>query len=268
MFPYLVAGAIILSLVATAALYVRGRVRFWLGHARRMCESGYLVPPSSCVARMAWRLLTPMIVYLFVGPIEVSGRENLKVPGRKIYVANHQFELDFAVVAAATRSACPYMASTGVLKPRLAALVAAWTGAVPVDVNQRDGGKKASDASVEALLRKKNGEFVIFPQGRLLDCIKLEDFKPGAARLQQEVFEQSGGEPVWLVPMYIGYRRDARYKPVSHYWLGSLRSKFGDVNYGVRVVIGRPLACHAARSEEFTTEFIYSSVKLLQLGGA
>jgi hypothetical protein len=96
-------------LVAATVVYARRRYHYWQGHARHMQKSGYLVPPASLTARLSHRLVTRALVYLGVGPIKVSGRRELMLPGRKIYVANHQFNLDFAVCSVAVRTCCPVM---------------------------------------------------------------------------------------------------------------------------------------------------------------
>lgn len=260
----LVAAQVVMLSSAVTVYCVHRRFQFWRRHAGHMQESGYLVPPSTVPARLAWRVLTRLAVYLVVGPIKVSGRNNLNVSGRKIYVPNHQFELDFAMTAVATRSACPIMTSAEVLKPPIAALLAAWTGAIPVNVHQEDGGQKALDASIQTLLRSPEAEFIVFPQGKLLDDLSLEDFKPGAARMQAEVARLTGGEPVFLIPVHIAYARNARFKPFSHLFLRKLRGAMGKVNYGGNVCIGRPIAFDPARSAEQTTALIYACLAWMQ----
>lgn len=260
----ILAAAAAVALPVVAGLYVRNRFLFWQEHASHMHESGYLVPPSTLPARITWRALTRLCVFLFVGPLKVVGTKNLKVNGRKIFAPNHQFEFDFAMTAAATRTACPIMTSAAVLKPKAASLIGAWTGSIPVDVEQESGGKKAYDASVQTLLRKRDAEFVIFPQGALLEQLKLGDFKPGVARMQEEVWQATSGEPVWIFPMYIAYVRDRQYKPLSHRVLGRLRRAFGKVNYGGLVCIGKPIAYDPARTAEETTALILAQIVYMQ----
>lgn len=265
MIPLTLAALTTAIAVAAVAIRIRSRFLFWLEHSRHMQESGYLVPPPSLTARLTYRLVTRAIVYLGVGPIKVTGRSHLRKPGRKIFVPNHQFNLDFAVASVATRTACPVMTKSAELKSPLLAFFGAWTGAaIPVNIKEGRGGQKSFASSCHHLERRYDSEFLIFPQGALFDDLKLSDFKPGAARMQKDVSDATFGEPVWLIPMYIEYRRDADSKPVSQLVFGKLRSLFGRVNYGVDVHIGDPIAYNPARSIDGTTAIIHSRIALLR----
>ncbi len=260
MFVISLAATVYTLAVVLLLRYCLKRFQFWQSHAAKMQASGYLTPPSSNLARHSWRFLSRLLAYLCVGPVKVTGRENLKVHGRKIFVANHQFPLDFALVTAATRTACPYMVKSSELKSGFFALLAAWTGAVPVNNSEEGGPRKAFDSSVKVLLRGKESGFMIFPQGALLEEIKLEDFKPGAARMQRVLFEKTEGEPVYIVPMHIRYLRDQVQKPFSHVFIGKLRGILGKVNYGGVVHIGTPIAFAETLSVEESTKRIYEAI--------
>jgi len=262
--PIILAAATWLLLVAATVVYARRRYHYWQGHARHMQKSGYLVPPASLTARLSHRLVTRALVYLGVGPIKVSGRRELMLPGRKIYVANHQFNLDFAVCSVAARTCCPVMTKSAELKPPPLALLSAWSGsAIPVNIMEAGGGQKAFDASVRHLQRRSDSEFLIFPQGALFDRLQLEDFKSGAARLQKAVADATDGEPVWLIPMYIEYQQTGS-RPISEFVFKKTRSIFGKVQYGATVRIGEPIAYNSARSIDGTTAIIYSRIANLQ----
>lgn len=224
-------------------LYAGYRVRFWLKEGRKMQESGHLAPAPSIFAKIFWATLTHVIGYLCVGPIKVIGRENLRVKGRKVFAPNHTFALDFDVVAVAIRRSCRYMTKTSELKG-LRGAFGAWTGAIPVNTKVPGGGEAALNSSIESLLEGTNNNFLIFPQGALKDNLKLErgDFRTGFARLARSAWEDSEGEPCYVIPMAVFYKRDPQMKPWSHLLLAPLRRAFGDTNYGAVVVIGQPIA--------------------------
>jgi 1-acyl-sn-glycerol-3-phosphate acyltransferase len=219
------------------------RLQFWLHQGQLMQQSGHLTPPPSIFARLFWRVATPLLVYLCIGPVTVIGRENLRVQGKRILVPNHTHAMDFALVSKALRGHCRYMVTTSEVHG-LRGAFAAWTGAIPVNTHFPQGGELALNASIQTLVDGDTETFLIFPQGRLLgqDQLNPADFKHGFARIARSVYEETDGEPAFVIPMALYYKRDASQAPWSHWLLARLRGAFGQTNYGAVVVVGEAIA--------------------------
>lgn len=249
------------------ALFVGWRVRFWLAEGRKMQESGHLAPAPSLAARLFWSILTHLIGYLMIGPIKVVGRHNLRRRGRLIFGPNHQFPLDFDLVAIATRRSFRYMTKTSELKG-LRGPFGAWTGAIPVNTKVPGGGEAALNASIEALIEGRNNCFLIFPQGKLLDTIERQDFRTGFARLAQATYEETDGECCFVYPMALIYLRDPRHKTLSHYVFGRLRRLFGPQNYGAIVIIGEGIPAQDLPADpERATDILCQRIQELHAQG-
>jgi hypothetical protein len=258
---------ILFLLVATGALAVFAwRVAFWVREGRRMQESGHLSPPPSILARLVFRMITPVLRFLTVGPVTTIGRKNLrKAKGRRVLIPNHTFQMDFSVVYAGVGSHFRYMTASSELKG-FQGFFGAWTGSIPVNTKVEHGGEKALNASIESLVENPKGRFLIFPQGKLLpqDKVQLEDFRTGAARLLQAVSDETDGEPVWAVPMGLYYVRDKSKMPFSHRLLWWARRVFGVTNYGAVVVIGEPMEAKTLPSDiHEATKVLYERVAAL-----
>jgi 1-acyl-sn-glycerol-3-phosphate acyltransferase len=250
-----------LAAVLLALLLVGLRVRFWLGEGRKMQQSGYLAPAPSIFAKLFWAIVTRLAGYLLVGPIKVIGRHNLRVKGRRIFAPNHSFQMDFGLVAVATRTSCRYMTLTNELKG-LRGAFGAWTGAIPVNPKVEGGGEAALNASIESLVEGPRNSFLIFPQGALLDTVKREDFKTGCARLSHAVYAETEGEPCYVIPMGLLYKRDPQDKPFSDKIFGKLRRVFGKPNYGAVIVIGEPIPVQDLPSDPAAaTDVIFERIR-------
>lgn len=257
---------IVMSLALLALVYVGLRAQFWLREGRSMKQSGYLTPAPSIFARAFFRVSTRILAYLGIGPIEVIGRENLKVRGRKIFAANHQFELDFAAILVAVRCHFRYMTKASELTG-LRAPFGAWTGSIPVDTSVPQGGENALNASVASMVEGEARRFLIFPQGRLVtdNVLQIEDMRTGAVRLTRHVYEETDEEPTFLIPMAIHYH-SRRKASVSHFFLAPLRRMFGVTRYGAVVVIGKPIpAADLSQNPAVANALLFERLRELSL---
>lgn len=253
---------IALVAVLIALLIVGLRVRFWLAEGRKMQESGYLPPAPSIFAKLFWAISTRVLGFLLVGPIRVIGRENLTVKGRKVFVPNHTYELDFDLVAVATRTSFRYMTSTAELRG-LRGAFGAWTGAIPVNTKVQGGGEAALNASVEAIQESYSNNFLIFPQAGLRDCLKRDEFKTGFARLAYSVYAETGA-PCFVIPMALLYLREPQHKTWSHLFFSRLRRLFGKTTYGAVVVIGEAISAQDLPEDpNAATDIVFERIRTL-----
>ncbi|MBX9721811.1 MAG: 1-acyl-sn-glycerol-3-phosphate acyltransferase, partial [Candidatus Obscuribacterales bacterium] len=121
------------------------------------------------------------------------------------------------------------------------------TGALAIDEESEKGRSSGFKAAVEAVARENGPRFtVVFAQGELVQSeeIKREGFKEGyfaLARIASKKLKQA----VYVQPMIIHYRRDARSATMFHRILRAFGSKhfrnfFGYANFGGIAIVGRP----------------------------
>lgn len=248
MFEHIFVIALSLVMVKVIAIWsIFRRASFWKTQGKLLSErSGHLTPYQPAIARLALGIVASVGFRLKIGKLKVYGRENTRAKGyRFIFAPNHQNELDSVLMAYLLRkrkyrfmiamdqvqgARAPWMAFIGGIsvvreKPRLA-----------VD---------ALNSAAEALGRERGSDFLIFPQGKLVETNQLrqEDFHTGPVHLGRKA-AAIAQENFALLPVLISYITDPREAG----WLARLlkffrydRSFYGTTVYGARVHFGKPM---------------------------
>jgi len=238
--PLLIVG----SLVLIAGIFAVVRFNYWKKAGANLQKSGYVPPTTPLLGRLAFRFITRLARFVMIGPVKVIGRKHSNYKGRLIVAANHQFQMDFAMVASAVPN-FHYMTAIEELQGARG-LVGAWTGAFGVD--RKAPGEAVIQASTTILKRQRRSRVLIFPQGKLVydNVIRPEDFKTGAVRILKHVASETPGEPAAILPMGVFYKRDPKHMTWGHKLARKLnlrwfRRAFGVTNYGGTVVVGEPI---------------------------
>lgn len=252
-------------------LYLRSRYRFWANEGRKLLEGGYLPPPPSLPARLFFKLVTRLFVFLVVGPVKVKGRRNARYNGRLVIGPNHTFAMDFAVVRTALPTHYVQIAKAAEVAG-VRAIFAAWVGTIAAKVEggaaQKPGqGAAVVKAAAEYLASGDRTRLLLFLQGKLVydNVLREADFRTGAVRSMKMAVELVGsGENMALLPMALHYKRDRKDATLLHRlviklaafipplrnfrrWVEVTKNEDGSktktvfTNYGASVVVGRPI---------------------------
>jgi len=254
------------SLLAAYTLYGVG---FWIYQGRKLQQTGYMPPPSSKYARGFYKRACRLLVWRYVGPVKVIGRENAIFDGRGLVLPNHQFKMDFAVVAKVLPFSYRAVAKSKELSSLVRGTLAAWTGTVGVQV---EGGKAQDgrsntviETSAKILTHSHGARLLLFAQGMLVwdNVLRPKDWRTGATRIDQAVLAEIAGDPFYNLPMAIHYKRDPKDATRLHRILNGIglksfrrcedyelitnedgtKTKKPRVytTYGATVVIGKPI---------------------------
>lgn len=137
--------------------------------------------PDALLETWPIRLVRYTLWFLFrlIFRLEFAGRENVPASGPCIIAPNHQTYLDPLFVGLGMKSLAHYMAWDRLFRMSLLGKVIAKLGAFPVDVLHAD--KSSYKRSLEIL--GAGGFLVVFPEGGRTKRGKLDEFKPGVARM-------------------------------------------------------------------------------------
>ena len=238
---------LILFLFALSA-YISYRIFFWINEGQKLQSTGYLPPAPSIFGRSLLRLISWIGCCLFVGPIKVVGEENISINERLVVISNHQFPLDFMVLACTLPFSFRHLAKAEEVRGWRASL-AAYTGNFAVDVENgkaKSGlGTLAVDACVRVLTHDTDNRLLIFPQGKIVAENKLtaDDFRTGVMRAAQVAMEKMPYSLFSIQPVAIQYQRD----PKQAAFISRLAAKLGlrnfdgVTNYGAVVTIGKQI---------------------------
>lgn len=267
--------AVIAALGALAVLFVGWRVRFWWIQGKKLQVTGHVPPPMTFLARGFHRFAARTLSFLFVGPIRVIGRENVKHPGRVLVLGNHQFELDFAVTATALQRTFRHLGTASEMKG-LRGMLAAWTGhyAVQSEAGKAKGagiGEVVVETTSNILAQTSSQWVLYYPQGKLVreNVLRQEDFRTGAARSLNRAAEKVEGQTLSVLPVAIHYDRDPRYASWFHRVVNACGlkgfRKFGKIrNFGATVVIGKPIAYSSLPADTHeATEVVRTTIQSL-----
>lgn len=277
----LIFGVILVTAAAAIA-----RFNFWKKEGAKLQQSGYLPPAPPLLGRLVFRFITRLARFVMIGPVKVIGRNNLNYKGRLIIAPNHQFEMDFAMVAAAVPD-FHYMTAIEELQG-IRGTLGAWTGAYGVD--RKQPGEAVIDASTQLLIRQPNSRVLIFPQGKLIaqwkwdkvtpdgkrtpdaklvhdSYLRPDDFKTGSVRILTKTKALIDGQPAAILPLGIFYKRDCKDATWFHRLLLRagfkwFRRAFGKSHYGGTIVIGEPIAVESLPSDpREATELVRTKIQ-------
>lgn len=116
------------------------------------------------------------------GKLTVDGQEHIDRSGQYLFVANHESNLDVAVMFLATRMPIRYLAKKELFKIPIFAQAMRGVGIVRTD---RQAGKTAHGAINEGIAdaKARGHSIIIFPEGTRADEGTLAPFKKGAFRI-------------------------------------------------------------------------------------
>lgn len=218
------------------------RWRALRGKLRLACRCGHLPPPPTEGAIRVMRIIARGLVWLQVGKIEVSGRENLECDSPKLIAPTHGHYLDPFVIALLLRDRPRCMAARGLLRfgGGLGALFLSPCGAFCVDL---DSGKGIPAFHSAIRVLSSGQTLVMFPEGWAHMDGVVGPFKRGAVSIARMAAARLG-RPLSIVPVYL------RYGAYPGRWINKLPPPLqylivflGLVCFrrGVRVVVGKPL---------------------------
>mgnify|MGYP001202445610 CR=1 FL=1 len=245
------------SIAALVALVLIWRFSFWYGEGRKLVRDGYLPPNPTFFGQLALRSISKLMCKLFVGPIKVIDRSNARFNGRLNILPNHQFPLDFMVVASALPYGYRHLGTVSEMKNPLRATLSAFAGFFAVNTEggkAQSGGQAVVEACGKCLGLHRKSRLLMFPQGKLVqdNVLRPEDFRTGAIRAMHAARDHFGcpTETLAVLPMAVHYKRDPKDADWFHKlvvalgWKSFRKFKYYDetaTNYGAVVVIGRPI---------------------------
>ncbi|MDX1986761.1 MAG: lysophospholipid acyltransferase family protein [Candidatus Obscuribacter sp.] len=215
------------------------KLKIWLARYRALverCSTPGIMPPNFPRLSFLFRLIARTWVWLQVGRVKVSGKENLLAgqSDRIILCPNHSSYFDALVVFATVPYTARYMAAYDQFQGLggLRALVMAASGAFPVD---RSKGGDVIGISISALTAEH--ALVIFPEGKINSDGSLSIFKTGPFRIAMGVRESLlDSNTVYVVPMQICYA--VRHQASAQGGYGRMGLKW---RHGVHVNVGQPI---------------------------
>lgn len=256
---------------AGTVVFVVVRLAYWYWQGWKLKESGYMPPASPKIARATYKGVGHLFTRVFVGPMDIIGKENEIFVGRGMVLPNHVVWTDFAVIAKAISFSYRQIAKYAEIKMFIVRTIAAWIGTVGVQVEggktQDGAGKLIVETGSKILLQSFGSRLLVFSQGKLCyrGDVKAEDFRTGSARMLLLAKSQCEGEPIFALPVAIHYIRDAALAtPLQRFvyacglkylrtrkWDEVIRGADGKVEkvikhkfvvYGVVVAIGEPIS--------------------------
>lgn len=270
---FLASAAIAIVLLIVYAICQRGRRLLGaFGRARRyaaaMQDPGHLPPPPSESGQRWMMRLTRALSWLFVGKIEVSGKENLEgLPTDAIIITpNHPSPYDVVILPAVIDQKARYMAALGVMQALggLGGLVVGPLGAFAANLD-RGKGAPALRAAIRVLASGQT--LVMWPEGWTYLDGKIGPFKKGAVRIAKQAATERGAD-TFVVPVSLTYGKypgaSIMRLPIKLQYL-LLVAGFPYFRRGVKVVIGKPIASSALpENDAEATELLKS--KIVELG--
>lgn len=245
--------------IITAALAVLLMVRlgFWYREGQKLLQEGYLPPNPSFLGQFLLKTVSRIMCFLFVGPIKVMNARNARHKGRLNILPNHQFELDFMVVAKSLPYGYRHLGAKGQMNTPIKASLSALAGFFAVDTEggkAQGKGQQVVETCGRVLALDKLSRLLMFPQGMLQrdNELKPEDFRTGAIRALQSARDDQGisENDLAVLPMAIKYIRD----PARASWFHKLLRSVGlkkfrkfrmhdttTTNYGAIVNIGKAI---------------------------
>lgn len=138
-----------------------------------------------------FRIFVCPIIWLLLRPI-VYGRENFRVKGKAIFVANHRSMADPIIIAMCAPRFIHFMAKSELFKNKL--FGAFLRSCLVFPVNRRTADMSSLKTALKVL--EKDKVFGIFPEGRRAVTDEMDEFEKGAAFLAIK-----SGAPI--IPIYI-----------------------------------------------------------------
>lgn len=261
---------ILIALVVIGVVYLWW-YGYWNYHGRLLHkEDGYIPPSPGYRAAKAMAFTSRIGRFVLSGPCTIVGRENIErvKDQRVIFLPSHVDEADWSVVFPELRRPTRYMAArdqlTGVRKR-----MAAFTGALAVDLTTKRSRAGALDAAIQAMVKDgQRAAFTIFMQGKLVrnNVISTTDFKKGALRIARAVVERTNDVSLAGIPMAVAYVQDDSVNGLRRHfnnWAGKVVRRGNMVhNVAAVLVIGEPIAMSSLPDDdEDAKEFLVAAIE-------
>lgn len=204
--------------------------RYWKLHADRFSQSGYVPPATSVFGKFWFGVASRFLVFMTVGRVQVIRRAALPAGDNSvIFVSNHQFPSDFALLRLGAGRHFRMLTSSDELKGFFG-VIAAFLGVISVAFRSKTDGRDAEEAC-SLTVSGFRGSLGIFAEGSLLPGSRLrkKEWRPGVVRIARKAAElqrlhRRDTGPVLIVPMALHYRHDAMFADWTHTFLSRTRS--------------------------------------------
>lgn len=237
-------------------------------YAAAMQDPGHLPPPPSDSGQRWMMRLSRALCWLFVGKLEVTGKENLAgLPTDAIIVTpNHPSPYDVVVLPAVLDRKARYMAALGVMQALggVGGLIVGPLGAFAANLD-RGKGAPALRAAVRILASGQT--LVMWPEGWTYLDGRIGPFKKGAVRIAKQAAEERGAD-TYIVPVNLTYGKypgaQIMRLPIKLQYL-LLVAGFPFFRRGVKVAIGKPIASSTLpKNDAEATELL--KTEIVELG--
>ena len=237
-------------------------------YAAAMQDPGHLPPPPTDNGQRWMMRLSRALCWLFVGRIEITGRENLEgIPTDSVIVTpNHPSPYDVIVLPAVLNRKARYMAALGVMQALrgIGGLIVGPLGAFAANLD-RGKGAPALRAAIRVLCSGQT--LVMWPEGWTYLDGKIGPFKKGAVRIAKQAASELKSD-TYIVPVNLTYGRypgaAIMRLPIKVQYL-LLVAGFPFFRRGVKVVIGKPIASSALpENDAEATELL--KITIVKLG--
>lgn len=210
---------------------LRDYLSFWKNETRKMQEVGYLAPKPRTVEATVTRLAFKLKGFIECCKITIVNREN--IPSGRLIIAGNHIDIGDTDVISEIVGRTPgrfLIALSELPTDRPEGVLMAMAGAIPVDQHSKKAKLTVIDTAANALVADgQNALLAIFPQGQLdpNEEIKLESFKRGTVEIARRATMQlAPDEDLWIVPLGIHYKSDAKRVPLLNRILKREMNKF------------------------------------------
>jgi 1-acyl-sn-glycerol-3-phosphate acyltransferase len=232
---------------------------------RLVCTCGYVPEPPTDAANRVMRIVARCVVWIQVGRVEVSGRENLECDAPKLIAPTHGHYLDPFVIALLLPDRARIMAARGLLEfgRGLGALLFSRWGVFCTDL---DTGKGTPALKAAVRILASGQTLVMFPEGWAHMDGAVGTFKRGAVSIARMTAARVG-RPVSIIPVHLRYGAYPgpwikKFSPASQCLI--VLTGFIFFRRGVHVVVGKPLlSSELSKHATHATEELRSAVLAL-----
>lgn len=142
-----------LLVIAALAALLTGWFFYWKSHADKFEQSGYTPPATAWYAEFLFNFFAGFVTTLTVGKVKVIGREKSPKNGRAVFISNHQFPCDFAMLRRGSGRHFRMLTSADEMAGPIGAFAAAG-GIISVNFKNKSDGAAAEQACIKAVAAK------------------------------------------------------------------------------------------------------------------
>lgn len=139
-----------LIVAACASLAAALYFVYWRRHAQRFVQSGYTPPASSWFGEFGMRVFAGLLTFVTVGRVKIVNADKVPAERRAVFVSNHQFPCDFAMLRRGAGRHFRMLTSSDELKGNFG-VFAAMGGVISVGFKTKEDGALAEEACVRSV---------------------------------------------------------------------------------------------------------------------